>query len=315
VPDLICLPEDRAAWLAARRRGVTATDITAIAGLSPYDSAYSLYWAKVEDSDPVENPDTPRLRLGRDLEHIIVQRFAEIYPEDVYIADSGLYRNGTGRPWMLATPDRVLFDENGDTVTGVLECKSWADADRGAWENGPPPQVRAQVLWQMDVLDVDAGHVAVLFLPSGEFASYEIRHEDQPGKCSPDCETCQDQALLISLGDDFWHHVENRQPPIPDGSAATLAALRARFPVRNDAAAEVDPDLWRELKNCRETVRAFKALAAEYEVKIREQAGDARTYTIGGRAVGYRVAFSSRVKEHTRTSDYIRISSGEDDDE
>jgi hypothetical protein len=117
------------------------------------------------------------------------------------------------------------------------------------------------------------------------------------------------------MGRNFWDGVQARTPPSADGSAATLAALRSRFPVRLDTEAEVDKDLWREFGNFREGVRTYKALAAEAEARIREQAGDARTLMVGGKKVGTRVSFSSEVKAHVRHSDYIRITGKEDADD
>lgn len=328
-PVLVADPADRPAWLQARRSGVTATDITAITGLSPYNSAYSLYWEKVEGSE--DRPDSPRLRLGRDLEPLIVSRFMEtIHPDpgiEVYADPSGLYRSGD-RPWMLATPDRVLFQDNGmyhEKLAGVLECKSWADADREAWEGGPPPAVRAQVLWQLAVMDASVAYVAVLFLPSGDFEVFEVghvhvEHRDEltglmSGPGSLACEACNDITLLQTAGHEFWERVQRREPPSPDGSAATLAALRKRFPVQENLAAEVDPDRWRELANCREGIRAYKALAAEHEAAVRAQAGNASAYLVGGVPVGSRVTYSAEVKAHTRRTDYIRINRHGDDDD
>lgn len=307
------MADDRPRWLEQRRGGVAATDIVTILGLSRHASLYSLYQDKTGHGE--ERPDNGRLRLGRDLEPLIVARWQETAADPCLIPDAGgLYRS-SARPWQLATPDRIIMrdtDHVTETRAAVLECKSWADADRHAWDDNPPVAVRAQLLWQMDVLGVPLGIVTVLFLPSGESAVFEVRH----GDCiAGSCEVCEDQSLMIRAGHEFWESVLQRKAPSPDGSAATLAALRSRYPVNPDSEAEIDPNLIIALGRNRACIRAYKAEAAKIEAKIREQAGDARVLTVGGEKAGVRVAFSADVKAHVRRTDYIRLSDHGDDDE
>lgn len=242
MPELVCSADDPR-WLEERRRGVTATEIVAVIGLAPEaweENAYSLYHKKL-GLIPDVHQDNDRLRLGRILEPHIVELWAGEH-WDLPGGELGnwtrddtpaLYRS-TARPWQLATPDRVIMtvppaDKN---IISVLELKSWADWDRDSWAAGPPPQVRAQVLWQMDTLEVARGHVGVLFLPSGEFRSYVIEHKGPRlplagGYCADDCPACKDIFLMRSAGRDFLDRVDLRDPPSLEGSSATLAALRA----------------------------------------------------------------------------------------
>ncbi|MBO0875327.1 MAG: YqaJ viral recombinase family protein [Pseudonocardia sp.] len=53
-------------WFAARRQGVTASEIAAILGLSPWDSAFAIYHRKMGVLD--NQPDSDVLSLGRRLE-------------------------------------------------------------------------------------------------------------------------------------------------------------------------------------------------------------------------------------------------------
>lgn len=318
MPELIC-SADNPRWLEERRKGVTATDITVITGLSPDDSAYSLYWKKLGQI-PDEHTDTPRLRLGRELEPIIINRWQETNP-DWYAKDSGtcLYRS-TARPWQMATPDRTAWEmgEEQPVMTGVLEVKSWADWDRDAWADGPPARVRAQVLWQMDTLDVAVGHVGVLFLPSGEFRPYTIEHTVNCPRVDGlgiGCTACPDIDLLRSAGRDFMDRLDLNDPPSPDASSATLAALKARFadPAR-DKEADIDGKLWEQFDFHAEQEAIAKEHKREAEAQIREQAGQARILTVAGARVAVRVTGDQQVKAHTRHVDYIRrtASRGED---
>ena len=62
-------------WLEARRHGITASEIAAVLGLSPYESPYSLYWRKLGEL-PAQD-DTLAMALGRHLESFVAGQFAD----------------------------------------------------------------------------------------------------------------------------------------------------------------------------------------------------------------------------------------------
>ena len=98
MPELIPAVPGSPEWHAARRLGVTATDIVTILGLSHWDSPYSLFWRKLGQVPDVE--DNARFRLGRELEPIIANWWAEETAPGIYarpvVRDGGLYRVGYG---------------------------------------------------------------------------------------------------------------------------------------------------------------------------------------------------------------------------
>jgi putative phage-type endonuclease len=295
-------------WHAARRAGVTATDIVTILGLSHYDSVYSLFWRKLGQVPEVEDND--QFRLGRELEPYIVQRWQEENERALLPGlhtSAGLWRHSE-RAWQMATLDRMV-----STGTGYrpVELKSWADADRRSWDDGPPAQVRAQVLWQMDIRDATHGHVGVVFLPSGEFRSYTIEHD----KCSEDipfyspdlCSLCADLRLMRAAGEEFMARLRlELPPPDPDSSAATLAAVRARFTRQPDKQAEIDKETWIAFKSACAHLDAWQEGKREAEIKLREQAGEASVLTVDGLPVARRIIVDAQVKAHTRHQDYLK---------
>ncbi len=222
MPELIDVMPGSPEWLAARRLGVTATDIVTIIGLSAWDSVYGLFWKKL--GQVPDEPERDRWELGKALEPYITERWANTGSnwKDYVRWPGGLYRH-SGRTWQMATPDRILgpFNDLSPEISppvGTLELKSWADADRKRWEDGPPAVVRAQVLWQMDVMDAAAGHVGVVFLPSGEFRSYTIAHEDEKTHDElgwPGCPVCVDQHLMRDAGEEFMAVAAGAAPARP----------------------------------------------------------------------------------------------------
>src|SRR5258708_13213963 len=115
------------------------------------------------------------------------------------------------------------------------------------YDDQVPPAVRAQVLWQMDVMGVATGHVGVVFLPSGEFRSYTIEHSDCDAHGtgnSVDCRACADQYLMTEAGEAFMGRLRlELPPPDPHASMATLAAVRAPLTPPPHQEAHPDPPL------------------------------------------------------------------------
>jgi predicted phage-related endonuclease len=294
-------------WLAVRREGVTATDIVTVCGLSAWDSPYSLYWQK-RGIIP-EAQDSDRFRLGRDLESPILDRWHEKNP--LFTSrHGGLYRSEE-RLYQTATPDQIVWS-HAEPISQPLELKSWADTDRHAWDDGPPAKVRAQVLWQMDTLDVSTGHVGVLFLPSGEFCSYVIEHDfsvipDGPEVDDP-CDVCKDIKLLREAGWRFFQQMHGHMPPPDvDGSAATMAAVKARFgTVDKTATAILAPEAWSIYADAAERADYWTEVKKAAEASLREVTQDAYKLEVDGQVVALRIKFEAQVKAHTRSVDMIR---------
>lgn len=319
MPELIPAEPGTPGWLAARRQGVTATDIVTILGLSSWDSAYSLYWRKLGQVPEV--PDNDRFRLGRYLEDYIAERWLGGGDPD-WLEPSGLYRHSE-RAWQMATVDRMTPDVPGAAVPTVLELKSWADAARHAWDDGPPAAVRAQVLWQMNVMDVGTGHVGVVFLPSGEFRSCVIEHDGEldcafHGHVTDvgACQVCQDQDLMRLRGAEFYARLQGELPPPDiDASAASLAAVKARFgSARKDKVVTVPTDLWETYSSALIARRLVEEEVREPEAQIRELIGEAGAIEVDGQLVARHLVYDAQVKAHTRHIDSIRRVKQQGDD-
>lgn len=314
-------PSPRQAARAAAKSGITDDDVATLLGYG--DGIYSLFWRKLSGA---LRPPTPRDQVTGALAHLITERWAAEQPDAcMRCIWPGYMTQSWIRAWQLAWPTALVYphDPGGcdpaldqDQPAATLAVFTAADDDP-AWALGPTPEARARVLWQMDTRQVVTGHAAVLFLPSGELRSYEIRHDPdvtvhtiREFPCTPECTACADLKPLLLMAGEFSLRVAEMNPPAPEGPPdADLAALKARWPEPGAALeAAITPELWDQFLAHRDAVAGTSALLAETEALIRAELGPARILTVDGKKVAIRLVYDTPVKAGTWTKDFIRTS-------
>lgn len=267
-------------WHELRRAGVTASEIAAVMGLSPWQSPFSLYWSKV---NAWSSGDNQFMSAGRHLEDAIADWWmAECDPiENLVSSAAGLYAH-PDRPWQLATPDRLLYLSRctcfaeGDVLcsclpgsaplVALLEVKWVAQSWDGWGEPGSsdiPIYYRAQGLWQADVLGVSTVYFAAL--GPGGFRNY-VLHIDEAAQ--------GDLRVMRGEGLDFHRRVQEGDAPDLDGHTATLSALRKLHPSLGEGDIEVPLDLAERYRIARLDRDDAKARVALCEAEIRAALGD-----------------------------------------
>ncbi len=276
-------PEEE--WKAARRRGVTASEIAVILGISPYDSAFNLYWKKLGELP--DDFDNTAMSLGRHLEPWIADQWAADHP-GCHVGVTGLWQSAE-RPWQLATPDRYVWDKSRADADGdaLLEIKS-SGTYEGWGEAGTdqiPAYYRAQVLWQLDTLGLPEADVTCFFLHTRSRRDYRLAYD------------LADVQLMRAAAVDFMEQVERRIAPPIDGHDATLTALKALNPKVEDAEVQVPTMLALDYEAACEAVRLAKADKALLENRLRDLMGAAKYAVHAGQKVATRSAYD--VAEHT----------------
>lgn len=223
-------------WLAARRQGVTASEIAVIMGLSSFSSPYALYWQK--RGDLPRQDDSVAMALGRHLESFVVEMFRERRPELVVGNRDGRYLFAhPDRPWQMATPDGLIRKIGmGLDPLAVLEAKTAASYDDWGDDGSDeiPVAYRCQVLWQLDVLSVTTGYVACLFLHSRKLRVYELTLD---GAARIDLKVMRNEAR------EFLDRIDLGDPPEVDWRPATGEALRRLHPSVVDKDMPIGPAL------------------------------------------------------------------------
>ncbi len=218
--------EQRREWLAQRQTGLGSSEIAAVCGLSPFQTALGVYLIKTGQLPAVE--ETSAMRWGTALEPAIAAAYTE--ETGVELEPCGLFRRDD-EPWMVATPDRVTMDPAWDIVDGqgpapghlvelktasAYVAKEWGEP----WTDQIPDGYLLQCQWQMLVTGFQRVDVAVL-IGGQDFRRYTVHASRNIF------------AHLLDLGREFWSRVELRQPPEPDWShARTPALIEALYPVR-----------------------------------------------------------------------------------
>lgn len=138
-------------WHALRKEGITATEAAVIAGLSPYKTPYQLWAEKLGKYEP--EPVGAAAVRGLILEATVAE-FYEMETGRELRRSNGIVRLKE-IPWVMASLDRTVVGED-----GLVEIKT---STSPRWSLYPvPPEVEAQVQWQMFVTGAPWCDVAAL---------------------------------------------------------------------------------------------------------------------------------------------------------
>lgn len=209
--------------VAERRLGVGSSDIPVILGLSPYaDASRAALWLEKTGAyiAPTDDEDSQAMELGHVLEPVLCE---------FYERQSGfkIERSGPGvesvrhpeHGWRRANLDGRIAGRRAAVevkTVGIGMARHWDMHD----DDGIPHYVRAQVVWQMHVADLDEVHVVGLIGGPTGFRAWVIRRD------------LALEAAIVREADAFHAAVVAGTEPELDGSDAVRAWLTERYPPR-----------------------------------------------------------------------------------
>jgi len=201
--------ETREEWLELRKNGIGGSDAAAIAGLNPWRSQLEVYLDKIGEIPETE--DNENMYWGRQLEDLVAKEFAERSGKKVrrnnFILQHPVY------PFMLANIDREIVGEE----IG-LECKTASEYAKEQWlDDAVPEQYILQCQHYMAVTGYQGWWIAVLI--GGNKFIYKYIERDEVII-----------NYLIGMETEFWHMVEDRIMPDPDGSESSTEILAMLYP-------------------------------------------------------------------------------------
>jgi len=261
---------DRAAWLALRKRDITASDIAALFGQHPYRTRFQVYAEKTGASDGIG--DNPAMRRGRILEPAVAEAWFEERGERLtkcadYVRDPA-HRLG-------ATPDYTR--PNGEPV----ECKTVAPEKWEEWREAAPLAYQLQALVQAMLLDAPRAWLAVLVdNRAKDFRVFEVpRHPSA-------------EARVIAAAADFWRAVAAGEVPAADYTRDG-DAIAAMFPRDSGEVLDLSADnRLHELLARRADIKASLTTAEKeadaIDAEIKAKIGEASEATLPGWRVTYK---------------------------
>lgn len=259
-------------WLLERRKGIGGSDVAAIMGVSPWKSAATVYLEKIGEI-PLEGNDSERMRIGRDLEEYVAQRFSEVTGKKVRRNNYMLYHDEY--PFIFADIDREVVGEN-----AILECKTTNSYAKSQWENGAPIYYELQCQHYMLVTGAERCYIACLI--GNEAFTYHVIERD-----------AEAMSALLSIEKEFWeNYIEGEKLPPPDGSDDYSEALRVIYKGGVDDAVELSSRASNNIARLDVLNEEIKERKTEVEIlkqEIQLEMKDAElAYSIDGRKVTYK---------------------------
>ncbi|WP_424888077.1 YqaJ viral recombinase family protein [Streptomyces sp. XH2] len=247
---------------------ITATEVAAVMGLSPWRTRASLWHRKAGTAPAKTVASTAAMKWGTRLEPVIADVFAEAHP-DLAVHTTGTWAN-RARGWQRATPDRILTPADGGPAS-LLEIKTSRHEED--WADGVPLYYRCQVLWQLDTLGLDTAHVAVL-VAGQDYREYTVPYD------AAEAEVLRESAA------EFLRSVAAGEPPLSD-ERPVLPPASGRVP---EPVGDVDiaPDLAEAYRSAVLDAQRADARKADLAAAVLAVMGDARHCRAAGQKIATR---------------------------
>ena len=255
-------------WLAARRDHVTATDIPALLGISPWKCEQDVADEKLAGAS-VES--TLVMRVGSALEDLIADAYAAQEGRTVRRV-RGLWESRR-YPWAAASPDATAAGR-------LVELKF--TGSRSRFVGGLPEDIEAQVRWQMLVAEADVADVATLTVGEDRIRVFEVRADATLA------------AHLVQIAEDFRRRLMAGGP-----FAQSADSVKRRYPGDNGAEMVADVALAETVAALVEARRVRKEAeerADALETAIKSRMGEFASL----RGPGFHVTWK-RTKDTTAT--------------
>ena len=179
------------------------SDVSVIAGINPYKSAYQLWLEKTGQTElaEIENEYT---HFGTVLEPVIRREFIE--RTGLKVRQKHMILQNETYPFMLANLDGVV-KVNGETC--IFEAKTASAYKLDEWRSGIPPEYMLQIQHYIAVTETKKAYIAALI--GGNYFLYKLIERDD-----------EIISKIIAMEKCFWEaNVLGGIAPDIDGSRAT----------------------------------------------------------------------------------------------
>lgn len=261
-------------WLEHRSKTIGGSDASAILGMNSYSSPYSVWAEKIGKLPPKE--DNEAMRIGRDLEAYVAQRFTEATGKKVRRENNILCN--PKYPYAHANVDRMIVGEDAG-----LECKTTSSLNITKYKNGEfPDNYYAQCVHYLMVTGCKRWYLGVLVLGRG-FFHFVIERDEEEVKA------------LAKSEEAFWEYVKTNTPPAVDGTDSTTEAIKTIFPTSNTETVNLFgyEDSLRQYIALGKQIKELKTLQDEMANKVKSFMNEAGK----GESDGFKVSWTAAEKD------------------
>lgn len=198
-------------WLDYRKQGIGGSDAAVVCGISRYKSPVELWMEKTGQLPAQEAGEAAY--WGNQLEALVRTEFTK--RTGIEVEHRMELLRSDEHPFMQANLDGVCH--NPDIGPCIFEAKTASAFKAGEWEGGIPDEYLLQIQHYMAVTGYRGTYIAAL-IGGNSFRWKFIERDDEL------------IAAMILLEERFWQHVQDKTPPVLDGSDSAARFLAEQFP-------------------------------------------------------------------------------------
>lgn len=199
-------------WLAYRNRGIGGSDAATVCGVNKYKSPIELWLEKTGQVPPEEAGEAAY--WGSRMESLIRDEFS--LRTGIKVITVNQILQSVDYPFMLANLDGVCRCPTHGKC--IFEAKTANAFKADEWEGDKVPhEYFLQTQHYLCVTGFNGIYIAVLI--GGNTFKWKFIKRDEEAI-----------SMLIRYERDFWTHVQDDVPPLPDGSDACANFLSRKYP-------------------------------------------------------------------------------------
>ncbi|OQA54721.1 MAG: YqaJ-like viral recombinase domain protein [Candidatus Omnitrophica bacterium ADurb.Bin277] len=240
-------------WLEERRKGIGASDIAAIMGISPWKTPFQVYQEKRREVKDWEGSDATN--WGKRMEPTIRQWYSDETGRAVRLPEKILVHPNYN--FMFASLDGFTDDGRVVEIKTARSSKGWGEVG----SNQIPDYYMVQVQHQMAVTGFKVADVPVSI--GGSLPVLYVVPEDK-----------ELQEMIIESASEFWQRVLDGNPPPPVTYSDAVQRFGKSKASGSIIASEDVVSLVATLRTTREEIKSLEAKEEEIKGKLIIVMGD-----------------------------------------
>lgn len=203
------IQKNKQEWLSLRQKGVTASEIAVVCGLSSYKTELELWAEKTEKVQP-QVLSSPLLEFGILNEPFVRSLTAEQLSKELLAVDALYQHPELG--WALASPDCWLIENS--NISATVELKTATSKSAHLWDDDQCPEsYQCQLQWQLGVCGLPYGYLSCM-----------IGGDPRDIRCVRFDADSDAFAYMVECGMSFMESVQKDIPPNPSGGDSKLVS-------------------------------------------------------------------------------------------